>query len=237
MSSKFGFLSKINFLQNFISFSIAGLNPAIVHNLEKYMAIKKVHYLSAIEGIEGDYIEFGVYTGSSFCHSIRCAKKLAKINSSIISTSFYGFDSFEGFGELMDEDSHPFYEDSNFEASYEKVNSRVKRMGKDINYKLIKGFFSDSLAPGAESYGIKKSRIIFIDSDTYNSAADALLFILPTMQEGSYIILDDYFSYKGSKAHGVARAFSEFLEQSKFTARHVLNYGMGGVAFVISGVK
>ena len=127
MSSKFGFLSKINFLQDFASIIIAGLNPAIVHNLEKYMAIKKVHYLSAIEDIEGDYIEFGVYTGSSFCHSIRCAKKLAKINSSIVSTCFYGFDSFEGFGELTDEDSHPFYEDSNFEASYEKVNSIVKK--------------------------------------------------------------------------------------------------------------
>ncbi len=100
MSSKFGFLSKINFLQDFASIIIAGLNPASVHNLEKYMAIKKVHYLSAIEDIEGDY-----------------------------------------------------------------------------------------------------------------------------------------FSYKGSKAHGVARAFSEFLEQGKLTVRHVLNYGMGGAAFVISGVK
>ena len=64
MSSKFGFLSKLNFLQDFASLIIARINPAIVHNIEKYMAIKKVHYLSAIEDIEGDYIEFGVFTGS-----------------------------------------------------------------------------------------------------------------------------------------------------------------------------
>ena len=161
MSNKFGFLSKLDFLQNFASVFIASLNPAVVHNLEKYMALKKVHYLSSIEDIDGDYIEFGVYTGSSFCHSIRCVKKLARINSSINSTSFYGFDSFEGFGELLDEDKHPFYEDSNFEANYKKVNSRVKRTAKGINYRLIKGFFSETLAAGAESYGIKKSRIVF----------------------------------------------------------------------------
>ena len=63
------------------------------------------------------------------------------------------------------------------------------------------------------------------------------MFVLPTIQEGSYIILDDYFSYKGSQTKGVARAFTEFLEEGKFTARHVLNYGMGGVAFVISGIE
>jgi len=60
MRSKFGFLSELDFLQNITSSLLSGLNPAIVHNLEKYLALNKVHYLSAIEEIEGDYIEFGV---------------------------------------------------------------------------------------------------------------------------------------------------------------------------------
>ena len=143
----------------------------------------------------------------------------------------------KGFGELADNDEHPVYKDVNFEASYEKVDSRVKRTAKGMDYQLIKGFFSETLALGAESYGIKKSKIIFIDSDTYASAIDALLFVLPTIQEGSYIILDDYFAYKGNQSHGVARAFTEFIDQGKLSVRHVLNYGMGGVAFVISGMK
>ena len=236
MSSKFGFLSKLNFLQDFASLLIARINPAIVHNIEKYIAIKKVHYLSAIEDIEGDYIEFGVFTGSSFCHSIRCVKKLANINSSILSTKFYGFDSFEGFGELMEEDNHPFYKDTNFEASYDKVSNRVMKVSKGIDYRLIKGFFSETLKQGAKSYGIEKTRIIFIDSDTYSSAIDALLFALPTVQEGTYIILDDYFSYKGSLKYGVAKAFLEFSEKGNLTHRHVLDYGMGGAVFIISAI-
>ena len=236
MSSKFGFLSKLNFLQDFVSSLIARVNPAIVHNIEKYIAIKKVHYLSAIEDIEGDYIEFGVFTGSSFCHSIRCVKNLANINSTILSTKFYGFDSFEGFGELIEEDNHPFYKDTNFEASYDKVNNRVKKVAKGIDYRLIKGFFSETLKQGAKSYDIEKTRIIFIDSDTYSSAIDALLFILPTVQEGTYIILDDYFSYRGSLKHGVAKAFQEFSEKGHLTHRRVLDYGMGGAVFIISEI-
>lgn len=236
MSSKFGFLSKLNFLQDFVSSLIARVNPAIVHNIEKYIAIKKVHYLSAIEDIEGDYIEFGVFTGSSFCHSIRCVKNLANINSTILSTKFYGFDSFEGFGELIEEDNHPFYKDTNFEASYDKVNNRVKKVAKGIDYRLIKGFFSETLKQGAKSYDIEKTRIIFIDSDTYSSAIDALLFVLPTVQEGTYIILDDYFSYRGSLKHGVAKAFQEFSEKGHLTHRRVLDYGMGGAVFIISEI-
>ena len=76
MDSKFGFLSKLEFLQNFSSMFVASLNPAIIHNLEKYYTLKKVHYLSAIEDVDGDYLEFGVFTGSSFCHSIRCSKRV-----------------------------------------------------------------------------------------------------------------------------------------------------------------
>ena len=68
MATKFGFISKLDFLQDWASSLIAGINPAIIHNIEKYYILKKVHYLSTIEGVEGDYLKFGVFTGSSFCH-------------------------------------------------------------------------------------------------------------------------------------------------------------------------
>jgi hypothetical protein len=41
MATKFGFLSKLEFLQDWASALIACINPAIVHNLEKYHALKK----------------------------------------------------------------------------------------------------------------------------------------------------------------------------------------------------
>ena len=237
MATKFGFLSRLNFLQDLASVCISKVNPAIIHNLEKYYIIKKVHYLSAIDDMEGDYLEFGVFTGSSFCHSIRSYRELAHLNPNHLKTRFWGFDSFGGFGTLATDDVHTFYTDENFAASLPQVNSRVRRVAKrDIDYQLVPGFFSDSLKNGVSQYSLCKARIIFIDSDTYSSANEALIFCLPIVQEGTYIILDDYFSYKGSMGKGVARAFTEFVERGKLEVRRVFTYGMGGVVYVVSAV-
>ena len=87
-----------------------------------------MHYLSAIEDVAGDYLEFGVFTGSSFCHSIRCSKKLSYLNPSVLKTRFFGFDSFSGFGEVSDEDQHSFYTDENFDTDFNKVNLGCVRL-------------------------------------------------------------------------------------------------------------
>lgn len=217
---------------------ISAVNPAIIHNIEKYYILKKVHYLSTIEDVEGDYLEFGIYTGSSFCHSIRCCRGLAYLNPNILNTRFFGFDSFVGFGDLAVDDKHPFYTDENFATSQAKVDRRVGRAAKnDIEYKLVAGFFSDSLQHGAKHFGLTKARIIFIDSDTYSSANEALTFCLPIVQEGTFVILDDYYSYKGSLENGVARAFAEFKAKGDLEVRQVFNYGMGGAVYVVSGKK
>jgi len=237
LPTKFGFLSKLQFLQDWTSSLIAGVNPAVIHNLEKYHILQKVHYLSAIEDVEGDYLEFGVFNGSSFCHSIRCCRKLARFNPKILHSRFFGFDSFSGFGPLAEGDQHPFYTDENFATSFTEVNHRVGRVSKGIVYRLVPGFFSESLAVGAGHLGISKARIIFIDSDTYSSAAEALKFCLPVVQEGTYIVLDDYYSYRGSEERGVAKAFTEFIGQGRFKVRHVFTYGMGGSVYIVSGIN
>ena len=131
--SKFGFLSKLNFLQDFASYFISKLNPHAIHNIEKYYALKKVHYLSSLEGMDGDYLEFGLYIGSSFCASIKCCKSVEYLNEKNKETKFYGFDSFEGFGEISEDDRHPFFTDYNFKTTYDKVFKRVKKLLKITN--------------------------------------------------------------------------------------------------------
>ena len=236
-SSKFGFLAKLNFLQDLASFLISKINPAVVHNIEKYHTLKKVHYLSAIEDIDGDYLEFGVFTGSSFSHSIRYNRSLFHLNEKVRKTRFFGFDSFSGFGDLNDSDVHPFYTDENFDTDYNKVNNRIRKVAKNTPFKLVKGYFNESLSGGHLKYGIEKSKIIFIDSDTYSSSDEALTFCIPTIQIGTYIILDDYFSYKGSLKKGVAGAFEKFIKNANCEVRHIYTYGMGGAVFIISDLE
>ena len=236
MASNFGILAKFDLLQTLASKLISTVNPAIVHNIEKYVALKKVHYLTCVEHLEGDYLEFGVFTGSSFTHSIRCSRKMEKIFPGVKNCKFYGYDSFEGFGELQEIDTHAFYTDENFETSYENVFKRVSKCAGTYKFKLLKGFFNETLKNGAKADGIDMARVIFIDSDTYSSSKEALDYSIPTIQTGTYVILDDYFSYKGDENKGVAKAFNEFLDIGNFSARRVLDYGMGGSVFVISKI-
>lgn len=213
---------------------ISRMNPAITHNIEKYIAIKKIVYLNSTEQLKGDYLEFGVFTGSSFCHTIRCLKDCEIYNPEQRHTQCYGFDSFEGFGDLSDQDKHPIYVDQNFETEFITVKKRVHNtMGNWSKATLIKGFFCKTLSRIPQEYGIEKARIVFIDSDTYSSSKSAFDFIHNIVQPGTHIILDDFFSYKGNPNKGVASAFNEFIEQSSLNYRKILDYGMGGIAVVL----
>lgn len=232
--SGFGSLSRFAFLQDWASAFVANLDPALVHNLEKYHALKKAHYLSVLEKVEGDYLEFGVFTGSSFCHSIRCCRKLLRLDPGIAQTTFWGFDSFSGFGPLKRDDVHPFYSDENFITSLPKVERRARRCARGLAFRLVPGLFAESLRGSARRMGIEKARVVFIDSDTGASARLALAFCAPVLQQGAFILLDDYFSYRARADRGVRRAFREFLDESGIECRRVFDYGMGGRAFAVS---
>ncbi len=86
MTMQFGFLSKLEFPQDWLSSLISGINPIVMHNLDNYHTLRKAHYLSAIDNVEGDYLEFGVFTGSSFFNSMRYYAKLVKRNLKIQDT-------------------------------------------------------------------------------------------------------------------------------------------------------
>jgi hypothetical protein len=236
MASSFGILGKLEFLQVIASKLIAGINPAVMHNIEKYLALKKAHYLTAVEHLEGDYLEFGVFTGSSFTHSIRCTRRMENIFPDIKQSKFIGFDSFEGFGSLDESDEHPFYTDENFKTSFSGVSKRAAAAAGSYKFELIKGFFEQSLQAGAAAHGVTKARVVFMDSDTYSSAKCAFDYIYPVIQEGTYIILDDFFSYRGSRSKGVAKAFDEFIDDSEISVRRVMDYGLGGSMFVIDSI-
>tara|TARA_Y100000589_G_scaffold287890_1_gene288970 strand:- start:21972 stop:23162 length:1191 start_codon:yes stop_codon:yes gene_type:complete len=238
-NQRWGGLSKLQFLQSFASNLIAYINPAVTHNLEKYYAIKKVFYLSTIEDINGDYVEFGVFEGSSFSHSIRCYLNLKEYMppNKDNEIKFYGFDSFDGFGKLNEEDFHPFYADEQFKTSISQVNNRIKKCAEGTEFKLIPGFFDKTLSVKPNFYGIRSARIIFIDTDTFSSSLQALEFCKNIIIDGTYIILDDFYSYKGSISKGVAGAFHEFKNKYGFYFREVFSYGMGGKVFVCAKTK
>ena len=148
-------IKKFLIIQNMVSWIVAKIPPYLEFTVGKYLAIKKALYITAHDETFGSYIEFGVFTGSSFCHSIRCNRKLSYLNPSTLSTKFFGFDSFQGFGEIEEDDKHSFYTDENFDTDFVKVKNRVAKVAKNTNFELIPGFFKNTLSNGPSSLGIK----------------------------------------------------------------------------------
>jgi hypothetical protein len=236
MSSKFGFLSELYFLQDMASWCVSSIDPPIIYTIEKYWMLSKLFHYTALENVDGDYLEFGVFSGSSFSHAIRAYRKNRKYEKTTSSSRFFGFDSFEGFGKIEKIDEHPFYDDSNFPTSYQKVSKRLRKFSKDFEVKLIKGYFNETLQHGAAYYGIEKARIIFIDSDTYTAARDALSFCRPLLQLGTVIVFDEILSYKGDVNAGELKAFTEFLQYTDIKVAEFGRYGIMGRGYVVNNL-
>ena len=63
-------------LQNLAGKIHAMIPPVVANNFAKYEAIKKGMYQTALEHTTGDYLEFGVFTGSSFNYAMQINRKL-----------------------------------------------------------------------------------------------------------------------------------------------------------------
>lgn len=229
----FQLIARLSFLQDIVAMFANLIPPILIHNFGKYIALKKAFYLAALEGTQGDYVEFGVFVGSSFGFALRAARArgLPKAGTS----RFYGFDSFEGFGDLPEKDQHPFFTNINFKTDFHRVKRRLERTAHGSqSVHLIKGFFNMTLSDKSpKEYGIAQAAVILIDCDTFTGALACFDFVTSTLQEGTLLVIDDFFSYKGNPEKGVYGAFQKWRQPlARYDFRELDNYGIGGKIFL-----
>ena len=197
----------------------------------------------ACEKVSGDYLEFGVYQGDSFimsfygiCDAFRSRIKL-DINSPLHETCvaersriwdnmrFFAFDSFQGLPQLSkaDQSSTDFkagmyqYEGSSFLRNLSLAGVNTNKV------KTIPGWFKDTLTEKLlEEQQLKKAAIIWIDCDLYSSTREVLAFVTPLLQEGTILIFDDWFAYKGNPHKGGQKAFHEWIQSEHISQNYVL---------------
>jgi O-methyltransferase len=230
-------IKKNLFIQNIFS-SLISLYPEYLHfTTGKYFAIKKAMYITAHDETYGNYVEFGVFTGSSFNSAMKTNKRIEKIFGDS-NCEFFGFDSFAGFGTTGNEDKHPRFLDETFSVNLKKIKENIKKCSKGQKYKIVEGFFDKTLFKKTPSnYGITKARVIMIDCDMKEPTLLALNFIRDALQPGTIILFDDYIFYKGSKTKGEFSAFKEFQDQNpNIEFRSAFEYGYGSKAFIVSNI-
>ena len=228
-------IKKNLFIQNFAASIISAIPPYLEFTVSKYFAIKKAMYVTAHDATHGSYLEFGVFTGSSFNFAIKAKKKMDKIFGKM-DCEFIGFDSFQGFGEISKNDEHPAFKNKVFSVfvNKEKVIQNIQKISKGQKSRIIEGFYKDTIKNKTTvDFKIDKARVIMIDCDLKESTQLALEFVKPSIQEGTVIIFDDYNCYKGNKDKGEFAAFSDFRKKyPEISFRRIFDCGYFGRAFI-----
>ena len=222
------------FIQNFFSSLVLTLHPYLDLTISKYLAIRKALFITAHDRTLGSYLEFGVFTGSSFNFAIKASNKIDKLFGKT-NCDFFGFDSFNGFGEVKSYDENPEFKDKIFSVNKKKVLKNIKKISNKNKTEIIEGFFQNTIKNKTpENFNIKLARVIMIDCDLKEPTKIVLEFVKPILQIGTIILFDDYLYFKGNKEHGEYSAFEEFKNNNKeIEFREAYEYGYGGKAFIV----
>jgi hypothetical protein len=180
------------------------------------------------------FIEFGVLNGTSIINSIRQLRGPLK--------SVVGFDTFCGIPELTIQDADPeklsptFYQ-GNFHG-LEKVqvqNLILKATRFPINQlNLVEGDFRNSL----DNFKINNSLfplIFHLDCDIFSSSLKALQFVADNAQNGSWLLCDDYWMFRGHPKMGQQKAIElVFKDHPRVFLTPYSNYNGYSRAFIIN---
>jgi hypothetical protein len=176
--------------------------------------------------IPGDYFEFGVYEGDSFSKIYKSIwyqwetyKEHAKNfnhdydEEFFIKKRFFAFDSFKGLPSVNNEDTPKhFNRQGIYSASRERFIAKLQSNKIKLSQVIIvPGWFNSTLTEKIfKKYELRKACVIYIDCDLYESTVSVLNFITKLIQNGTIIIIDDFYRYKGDPSKGIQKAFKEW---------------------------
>jgi len=185
-----------------------------------------------INGIAGDYFEFGVWRGKTFGHARTMARRYR-----VPGLKFRAFDSFAGLPPPAEGERYEIWSEGQFACSPTEFEAILRRKGfAPDEYELVKGFYSESLDDALiaryRSAGVKAA-VIYIDCDLYESTRDVLEFIRHFVQDGTVVCFDDFYNYRGRADQGEQRAVAEFTARyPEVRLRSYMPYSPLGQSFI-----
>lgn len=194
-------------------------------------------YFVNYERVPGDILEFGVGNGKSMALFSLLSEQAAEVwrdsDPVIAARRVVGFDSFIGLPKHREE--HPRWRAGefchNYEADHPLLGPTTQISAADVGRlfaaaglaepRLECGWFGQTVpatVPGTYS----AAAIVHLDCDLYESARDALFGVEPALRNGTILLLDDYFCYRGDPDRGEAKALREF--QAAFPHWRLVHY-------------
>lgn len=191
--------------------------------------VETLRLCNTVRGVPGDIVECGAWRGGlSGAMAEHLRAKSTHPRTSVL------FDSFEGLPPAQEVDGEAalaFQADTesaryrdNCRASEDEAHRAMGLAG--VNYRLIKGWFDQTLPAYAEER--PAIAVLRLDGDWYESIMTSLESLFSSVVPGGLIIIDDYGGWDGC-----TRAVHDYL--SKTQAVEPIRRQRGGVTFLIKG--
>lgn len=182
--------------------------------------------------LPGGYFEFGVFRGRAFVHAAR----LAQDSRRLFQRKLFAFDSFQGLSEPSPGEEDIFLA-GEYYCTKDDFLETCRRGGVDFSrVEVHEGFFSDSLTAKLQQRFVgegERAAIVWIDSDIYEPALQALNFVSPLLQSGTILCFDDWFSFAAHPMKGEVRAVREWLGNNpQWSLTEWKTFGSQGKAFL-----
>lgn len=164
-----------------------------------------------VKGTGGDVVEFGCYIGTTslFIQRLLNAHKDPRV--------FHAYDSFEGLpSKTAKDESRAGEQFQGGELTVSKKQFLHEFHKADLRPPIThRGWFKDLAAKDLP----EQIAFAFLDGDFYESIRDSLKLVLPRMQMGGIIIVDDYAR---EALPGAAKAVHELLPKVEIITSHNL---------------
>jgi len=152
-----------------------------------------IDYSLRAVGIEGHYLEFGVFTGGTIRYM---ARRIGR-------RTIHGFDSFEGLPEAW----------SGFNLGGKAFDREGRLPRVPDNVVLHRGYFDASLPKWLDEHP-GPIAFMHLDCDLYSSTKTILKLTAPRLVPGTVILFDEYFNFPNWEQHEF-KAFQEFVAEHR----------------------
>ena len=193
--------------------SLIGRHPLISEQVSTAQVADILHALEHVikQSTEGAVVEFGCYIGTT---SLFIRRLLDQLDPQ---RAFHVYDSFAGLPPKAAQDSSGAGEQFVAgELTVSKKQFMHEFQKAHLHPPIVhKGWF-DSLTSEEVPESIA---FAFLDGDFYDSICDSLRLVLPRIQKGGVIVVDDYAR---EALPGVAKAVHEYFSTDAITVVHNL---------------
>ncbi len=195
--------------------------------------LRKIMNYCAESRLRGDYLEFGVFKGGNFAAAMKWAAKNKKLDN----MQFYAFDSFRGLPAIQGKDSEfKQFNQGEYTASLDVFKKTLRLAGlKENKVEIVPGWFNETLnAKTKKTLPLKSAAVVWIDCDLYESTVPVLDFITDYLVDGTILVFDDWYLFRGSPKRGEQLAFSEWLNKNpKLKVSEFHKYSWHGNSFIV----